>query len=150
MPRTKARTKAPTRARCGLCGKTGRLYKTPCCGSWICDDEDKYRLFSFATNSCSRNHRRYTVCGSHYEEEHEGDWRTCDECRDGYPKLEMYVYAATNEFNFTKLENPPAYEPTRCAKCQEVIHLGSESYSVKGDDYLCAACSPRIFVGAGA
>jgi hypothetical protein len=27
--------------RCGLCGKTGRLTRTPCCGNWICDDADQ-------------------------------------------------------------------------------------------------------------
>lgn len=47
--------------RCGLCGKTKKLTKTECCDNWICDDEDQYRLFSFAHNSCRRNHRRYTL-----------------------------------------------------------------------------------------
>ena len=34
--------------KCGLCGKTSRLTKTACCGNWICDDEDKYVMFSYA------------------------------------------------------------------------------------------------------
>jgi hypothetical protein len=50
-------------ARCGLCGKTKNLTKTECCGTWICDDEHKYVVFSYARNSCSRNHRRYTLWG---------------------------------------------------------------------------------------
>ena len=29
---------------------------TPCCNNWICDDEDQYVLFSYAHNSCYRNH----------------------------------------------------------------------------------------------
>ncbi len=59
--------------RCGLCGKATNLTKTECCGNWICDDEDQYVMFSYARNSCLRNHRRYTLCGYHHTEGHEGD-----------------------------------------------------------------------------
>ncbi len=52
--------------RCGLCGKTEKLIKTPCCDHWICDDTHKYVLFSYATTSCYRNHDRYTLCAAHY------------------------------------------------------------------------------------
>ncbi len=52
--------KAKNQPRCGLCGKTKNLTKTECCGQWICDDEHKYVLFSYAQNSCFRNHHRYT------------------------------------------------------------------------------------------
>lgn len=48
--------------RCGLCGKKKNLTKTDCCGNWICDDEHKYVIFSYARNSCHRNHNRYTLC----------------------------------------------------------------------------------------
>lgn len=127
--------------KCGLCGKHGKLTKTDCCGNWICDDEDQYQLFSYARNSCSRNHRRYTVCAVHFQEEHEGpDWRTCEECKGYFAKLEDYVWSATNEYNFVKLENPPAYEPTRCAKCNAIIKLAEEPHSIKGGSYYCAKC----------
>jgi len=126
--------------RCGLCGKTGNLTKTECCGQWICDDEDQYVLFSYARNSCRRNHRRYTLCGYHYAEDHPGDWKTCPQCREDI-ETEMYVYYGTNEYNFEKLENPPEYEPTMCAKCNTVIVLGEDGYSIKGGDYFCARCS---------
>jgi hypothetical protein len=137
--------------RCGLCGKTGKLTKTECCGQWICDDEDKYIIFSYATNSCSRNHRRFTLCGYHHTEEHEGSWKDCPVCRNGFG-TELYVYYGTNEYNFEKLENPPAYLPTKCAKCGVMISLGYEGYSTKGDEYCCEECthkemeslSPRI------
>lgn len=126
---------------CGLCGKTSKLTRTECCGQWICDDEGSYQMFSYARNSCSRNHRRYTVCGGHYAEGHDGDWQTCAECRDGYDKLEMYVSFATNEYNFVKLANPPAFEPTRCGKCKSVIQLGEEGFSIKGGEYFCERCT---------
>jgi len=61
--------------KCGLCGKTTNLTKTECCGQWICDDEDQYVPFSYARNSCYRNHRLYTLCGYHYAEGHPGDWK---------------------------------------------------------------------------
>ena len=67
--------KAGDRPRCGLCGKTGGLIKTDCCGNWICDDEHKYVLFSYARNSCHRNHSRYTLCAYHHNEGHAGDWK---------------------------------------------------------------------------
>jgi hypothetical protein len=127
--------------RCGLCGKTGKLTKTPCCGNWICDDEDQYQLFSYARSSCYRNHDHYTVCAVHCHEEHEGpDWRTCEECKEYFDKVENYVWSATNEHNFVKLENPPEYEPTRCSKCNSIIKLGDEPYSMKGGEYYCSKC----------
>jgi hypothetical protein len=124
---------------CGLCGKKSNLTKTECCGRWICDDEDNYVLFSYSRKSCFRNHRRYTLCGFHHAEEHGGDWKTCAQCRDSI-ETEMYVYYGTNEYNFEILENPPSYEPTRCSKCNRIIKLSEESYSILGDEYFCSGC----------
>ena len=143
--------KVEDKPRCGLCGKTRKLTKTECCGQWICDDEEKYVIFSYARNSCYRNHGRFTLCGSHYAEEHEGSWQDCPICRNGF-ETEMYVYYGTNEFNFEKLKNPPAYLPTKCAKCGVIISLGYDGYSQKGNKYYCEECthkemenlSPRI------
>jgi hypothetical protein len=57
----------------------------------------------------------------------------------------MYVYYGTNEYNFEPLPNPPAFEPTRCAKCGQVIRLGEGGYSMKGGEYFCMACSGDPF-----
>lgn len=127
---------------CGLCGSTKNLTRTECCGQWICDDEDQYELFSYARNSCYRNHRRFTLCGGHFEEGHEGTWQDCPKCRQGF-ETEMYVYYGTNEYNFEKLPNPPAYEPTHCAKCGNVIKLGEGGYSRGRDGYTCMNCMPE-------
>lgn len=127
---------------CGLCGKTKNLTKTECCGNWICDDEHKYVMFSYARNSCSRNHRRYTLCGYHFNEGHPGDWKDCPKCRESF-KTEMYVYYGTNEYNFELLPNPPAYEPTTCAACGRAIALGTEGHSVLGDKYWCDRCTAK-------
>ena len=101
--------------QCGLCGNTEKLTKTSCCGNWICDDEDQYVVFSYATNSCHRNHRRYTICSAHNEGEHKGKWQSCKKCKSEYP-IEKYVDFATNDFNFEKLKNPPKIS-IQCVYC---------------------------------
>lgn len=128
--------------RCGLCGKSDRPTRTECCGNWICDDEDEYVLFSYARNSCYRNHRRFTLCGYHHAEEHAGSWKRCSACREEF-ETELYVHYGTNEYNFEKLENPPAFEPTRCAACGATINLGEDGYSQRGEEYWCEGCSAR-------
>jgi len=131
-----------SQARCGLCGKTGNLTKTECCGHWICNDEDKYVLFSYARNSCHRNHDRYTLCGYHYNEGHAGDWKDCPDCRKAF-EPELYVHRGINEYNFEKLPNPPEFEPTKCIECGARIQLGEEGYSVGPEGYKCERCTSR-------
>ena len=126
--------------RCGLCGNTKNLTKTECCGNWICDDEHKYVMFSYARNSCSRNHRRFTLCGYHFSEEHKGDWKTCPKCRSEF-EPEMLAWYGTNEYNFEKLYDPPSFEPTKCSRCGVIIKLGSDGYTVSGDEYWCEMCA---------
>ena len=128
--------------RCGLCGKTKNLVRTDCCGNWICDDEDKYVLFSYARNSCHRNHGRYTLCAHHHNEGHKGDWKECPKCRKSFD-TEMYVWYGTNEYNFEKLPDPPSYEPTKCAECGEVIHLGTETFTQLRNEYWCEECTDK-------
>ena len=125
--------------RCGLCGKTKNLIKTECCGNWICNDEHKYITFSYARNSCHRNHDRFTLCGYHHTEKHPGHWKDCKLCRGSF-MTEMYVWYGTNEYNFEKLENPPAYEPTLCTDCGKVIVLGEDGYAQLGYQYWCEVC----------
>lgn len=125
---------------CGLCGKTKELTKTECCGNWICDDEHKYVLFSYARNSCHRNHCRYTLCAYHHTEEHPGNWKSCRECRNSF-ETEMYVWYGTNEYNFEKLKNPPKYKPTKCSQCGKIIRLSEDGYSTSQEGYLCEGCS---------
>lgn len=130
--------------RCFLCGKRTKLVKTECCGQWICDDESSYQLFSYARNSCHRNHRRYTLCGSHHAEGHEGPWKTCSKCPEDF-ETEMYVHYGTNDYNFEKLENPPAFEPTLCDSCGNVIKLAEGGYSMGRRGTFCFNCSAKRF-----
>lgn len=141
QPRRVAGTIRPV---CGLCGKSGKLTRTDCCDNPICDDEDSYVLFSFARNSCSRNHNRFTLCGYHYNEGHKAAWQDCGECRAAF-ETEMYVFYGTNEYNFVQLSDPPEYEPTFCSKCGSTIRLGEGGYSIKGGLYTCGECSDGKF-----
>lgn len=147
MPEKKAPSKL-AKPQCGLCGKSGKLVKTECCGHWVCDDEDTYVPFSYARNSCHRNHRRFTLCGSHFAEGHKGDWKTCAECGDGF-EVEMYVWYGTNEHNFERLQNPPAFAPTRCAGCGTHISLPLDGYTSQGDKYWCMQCASRQWRSEG-
>ncbi len=142
--RRTAATKSVSQARCGLCGATRRLTRTQCCGNWICDDEGEYQLFSYARNSCFRNHHRYTVCGQHYAEEHDGRWQECAQCRSA-TEAELYADAATNGYNFERLANPPPFEPKRCAECDAVIRLAQGGYSVREGRYCCHVCTGKRF-----
>ena len=139
QPRKAKPTTSTSVPSCGLCGKTENLMKTECCGNWVCDDEHKYQLFSYAKNSCSRNHRRFTLCGHHFNEGHPGDWQDCPKCRKEY-ETEIYVYYGTNEYNFEVLADPPAFEPTKCAACGKVIDLGAGGYSISSAGYRCGRC----------
>ncbi|PWU21352.1 MAG: hypothetical protein C5B48_11395 [Candidatus Rokuibacteriota bacterium] len=141
--RPEAKVRAGSDRGCGLCGKTRALTRTGCCEQWICDDEHNYVLFSYARTSCFRNHRRYTPCGYHFAEGHWGDWRECDRRRREF-ETQMYVYDGTNEYNFVKLENPPAYDPTLCARCGAVIRLAEDAYVMKGNGDYCARCSRAL------
>ena len=141
MPKAVSKAQSE-KARCGLCGKTSKLIKTECCGNWICDDEHKYVLFSYARNSCDRNHRRFTLCAYHHNEGHKGDWKNCRKCRTSL-ETEIYVWYGTNEYNFEKLPNPPYFEPTKCSKCGVVIKLGTDCYTKSGDEYWCEGCGAK-------
>jgi hypothetical protein len=148
--RATRRKTSPDEPRCGLCGKSGKLTKTECCDQWICDDEANYRLFSYARNSCYRNHSRYTLCGYHYNEEHSGDWKTCPICRQDFEReIEIYVYYGTNEYNFEKLKDPPKYKPTRCSTCGAVIVLSEGGYLTRGDEHFCGTCTSAEFPDLG-
>jgi hypothetical protein len=133
----------PDQPRCGLCGSTTKpLTRTDCCNHWICDDADNYVLFSYARNSCHRNHERYTLCSYHHNEGHAGNWQDCEKCRAEFD-TEIYVYYGTNDYNFEKLPNPPAFEPTHCAQCGKVISLSNDGYSMAEGGYYCERCTAK-------
>jgi len=125
--------------RCGLCGSTRKLTRTECCNNLICDDEDQYILFSYAANSCYRNHDRYTLCASHMREGHKGQWQSCTKCRE-FCAAEMVCWYGTNEFNFEKMPDPPSFTPTHCAQCNAVIHPATEIVLINQMGYNCIRC----------
>lgn len=138
----KQKKESKSTRKCILCGRSDKLTRTPCCGQWICNDEDEYVLFSYARNSCWRNHNRYTLCGYHFSAEHDGNWKDCPECRKSF-ETEMYIWYGTNEYNFETLANPPPFDPTKCSKCGSVIKLGADGHTRFGDEYWCEKCSDK-------
>ncbi|GAC1392301.1 MAG: hypothetical protein NVSMB31_10280 [Vulcanimicrobiaceae bacterium] len=127
---------------CGLCGKSDAVMRSDCCGNLICDDQQNYVLFSYARNSCDRNHSSFTLCGFHHNEGHVGDWKTCAACRHSF-ETEIYVWYGTNEYNFERLSNPPKFKAKRCASCKSKISLSEDGYTIKpSGEYLCEACFP--------
>lgn len=42
---------------------------------------ETYEFMSYKLNSCHRNHERYTMCGTHHNEKHKGEFADCIECR---------------------------------------------------------------------
>lgn len=135
----KTTTKRPP---CGLCGRMKKpRYKTECCGNWVCGNEKEYIMFSYSRDICSRNHRRFTLCGYHQTEDHKNDWKTCGKCLEDFEhELEMYVWYSMNEYNFEKLPNPPTFKPTHCSKCRKRIILPDGGYSVLCGVYRCDNC----------
>ena len=125
--------------QCWLCGKSKKLLKTECCGMWICDDEANYEMFSCSKNSCSRNHRRYTLCAFHYNEWHSWDWQDCKVCKDDFD-TETYVYYGTNEYNFEKLKNVPKFKPVNCFECWSIINLWEDGHMKDENWYTCLSC----------
>lgn len=98
-------------------------------------------MFSFARNSCHRNHRKQTLCAFHYGAGHEGDWQTCERCCEEF-EAELYVYFGTNEYNFDKLTDVPDFEQPLCAGCGERIRLGIDGYTMEPDGTcLCESCA---------
>jgi hypothetical protein len=98
----------------------------------------------YTKTSCFEKHDRFTLCGYHHNAGHTGSWKDCPLCRKEFP-TEMYVHYGTNKWNFDKLENPPAYEPTKCSTCGKVIVLSKGGYSALGDQYWCSQCTARQF-----
>jgi len=125
---------------CKLCDTSSSLLKSPCCNQWFCNDEADYNLYKNPRASCFKNHQKYTLCGFHHSQGHEGEWKNCQKCKEGL-KTELYVWHSTNKYNYDKLKNPPEYEPTYCSECNCTIRLGEECHSHNNDAYFCFRCS---------
>jgi hypothetical protein len=126
--------------KCGLCWKTENLVKTDCCDSWVCDEAHKHVEIPDEPDSCFGKHDHYTLCSYHFTNRHKGDWKTCASCRKSFG-TEIYVWYGTNGYNFSKLENPPEYEPTKCLDCGCLIVLSTDNYTRGVDGYRCCDCS---------
>ena len=75
------------------------LVKTPCCDQWICCDT---AFFSFRGGGrCQVEHERFSLCYSHYEDQHGGPWQSCQKCREFWSPRDYQRYAE-NPINWPK------------------------------------------------
>ena len=77
---------------CRFCGDPAApLVQTPCCQQWICCDT---ALVSFRGGGrCQVEHERFSLCYSHYEDQHGGPWESCQTCRDFWSPRDDKTYA---------------------------------------------------------
>jgi hypothetical protein len=83
---------------CRFCGDAkAPLVKTPCCEQWICCDT---AFLSFQGGGrCQVEHERFSMCYSHYQDQHGGPWESCHKCRD-YWSPRDYQFYAENPINW--------------------------------------------------
>jgi hypothetical protein len=77
---------------CRFCGDAkAPLVKTPCCQQWICCDT---AFLSFRGGGrCQVEHERFSLCYSHYEDQHGGPWESCQKCREFWSPRDYQTYA---------------------------------------------------------
>jgi len=140
--------KASPKAKCGLCDSAKKaLTKTICCDNWICDDAHTYQIFSYARNSCYRNHDRYTLCAYHHHEGHKGMWQDCKKCKKSLD-LPEYVEMGTNEHNFEVLKNPEKFSIS-CINCGFTADTVAAFAYQTSKGYYCdkQKCQEAVFKG---
>ena len=132
---------------CGICGSKSNLERTPCCGNWICNNEEEYVMFSYSRQYCNRSHRRYTMCGYHHNEGHDGDdWRTCEECKTGMMDDGARSWYSTNGYNFTpgffSAYPKGSMITAECGQCKGRMATGFEGHSYNpGVGTVCMRCA---------
>lgn len=85
---------------CRFCGDAkAPLVKTPCCEQWICCDT---AFLSFQGGGrCQVEHERFSMCYSHYQDQHGGPWESCQKGRD-YWSPRDYPFYAENPINWPR------------------------------------------------
>ena len=75
-----------------FCGDAkAALVKTPWCEQWICCHT---AFMSFRGGGhCQVEHERFSLCYSHYEDQHRGPWESCQKCRDFWSPRDYKLYA---------------------------------------------------------
>uniref|UniRef100_A0A7S2RFB8 MYND-type domain-containing protein n=1 Tax=Mucochytrium quahogii TaxID=96639 RepID=A0A7S2RFB8_9STRA len=136
---------------CFICGAGPDevpLTFTRCCNAAVCDNTSEYQVFSYSRDFCHRSHCFYTVCASHFEEGHSGDWRTCQDCKVARAEEGegSRSFSSTNGFNITPcLESdiPQGSQITiPCHGCKGRITPGFDAKRTLGGNVFCAECDP--------
>lgn len=86
---------------CQLCGTDSLpLVKTKCCNQWVCCDTEFLSIRG--GGRCQFAHEYNSLCHFHYNEKHQGSWKSCNECRDFVGKKEF-------EYQLRKDKNRSTY-----------------------------------------
>lgn len=138
---------------CFVCGATEEevnLGKTRCCNMWVCDNEHEYQMMSYSRDHCIRSHDRYTMCSTHSQNRHHGDWRTCTDCSgaQGSYNGSGRDWHSTNGFNITPglthVYPQGSSLTVKCSACPRRILEGHDGYSTSltagGRTLLCDSC----------
>lgn len=123
---------------CKLCGCKDSLCKTECCGQTICNVPVDSSALTYPRETCSRAHRKYTLCSYHYHFRHAApDWRECTQCAEN-----KMTWLSHNGYNFTPLTHPPKGRmfTQRCSTCYRRIHQGFDVFSVVDGQLKCKTC----------
>jgi hypothetical protein len=135
--------------KCFICGAGQdevKLGFTECCNASVCDNEEEYVMFSYSRDLCKRSHSRYTSCGFHHTEGHEGDWRVCSKCPNSGEGGNSRSWYATNGFNVTPVleaDIPQGSHITKpCDGCKRRITPGHDGETCHPDGRnTCTSCS---------
>ncbi len=88
--RMEAKPRAGEPGRC--CGDAqAPLVKTPCCAQWMCCATAFFSLRG--GGRCQVEHERFSLCYSHYEDQHGGPWQSCQKCRAFWSPRDDQRYA---------------------------------------------------------
>ena len=72
---------------CRFCGRESvPLVKTKCCDQWVCCDTSFLSIRG--GGHCQFEHEQYSICHFHHNEQHEGTWQECAECRDSFDETQ--------------------------------------------------------------
>eukprot|EP01029_Cantina_marsupialis_P004273 TRINITY_DN1430_c0_g2_i4.p1 TRINITY_DN1430_c0_g2~~TRINITY_DN1430_c0_g2_i4.p1 ORF type:complete len:252 (-),score=47.48 TRINITY_DN1430_c0_g2_i4:595-1350(-) len=129
---------------CVICGSKRNLTLTGCCGVPVCNNEDEYEMFSRSRDFCIRNHSRYTLCGYHYGEDHDGDWRECAKCIEEHGCGKAISWYGTNGWNCTPMLEKDIKKDDmlteKCVGCEKRIMTGWEAHSPSVGGVSCQMC----------
>ena len=147
----------PTGAKCFICHANASevdITYTSCCKLPVCDNShEEYKMMSYSRDFCNRSHTFYTTCSTHRDEDHEGDWRECEECNELTKGVRPF--ASTNRFCATPClerfipQGSMLTYPCDTPSCKLRIFAGHGSITITAAGTICSRCDNYLTEGTG-